>query len=51
METENQKEEKMGKIYTIEEIRKMAGTNDLYITKRGYIYKIVDGKKIYVRNK
>ena len=37
------------KTYTISEIRKLAGTKDVYKTKRGFVYKLVNGKKEYVR--
>ena len=37
------------KLYTIEEVRKLAGTKDIYKTKAGYIYKIKEGKKVYIK--
>jgi len=39
------------KVYTIKEVRELAGTKDIYITKSGYVYKIVKGKKVYILNK
>ena len=41
----------MKKLYTIDEVRKMAGTKDIYKTKAGYIYKIIKGKKQYIKIK
>jgi hypothetical protein len=41
----------MNKLYTIDEVRKIAGTKDIYKTKTGYIYKIVKGKKEYIKIK
>jgi len=37
------------KLYTISEVRKLAGTKDIFRTKAGYIYKIVNGKKEYIK--
>lgn len=39
------------KLYTIDEIRKITGTKDIYKTKTGYIYIIKNGKKEYVKIK
>lgn len=37
------------KLYTLKEIRKIAGTSDIYRTKAGYIYVLKNGKKEYVK--
>jgi hypothetical protein len=36
------------KLYTITEVRQLAGTKDIFRTKRGYIYKLVNSKKVYI---
>lgn len=41
----------MNKLYTIDEIRRIAGTKDIYKTKAGYIYIIKNNKKHYIKNK
>ena len=37
--------------YTLDEIRKLAGSKDIYVTKAGYLYKKVNGRKEYIKVK
>ena len=37
------------KLYMIEDVRKIAGTKDIYRTKAGYVYIFKNGKKEYIK--
>lgn len=41
--------ENIKKTYTLDEVRRFAGSNTIYRTKAGYVYTIKNGKKEYVR--